>query len=161
MEENMGKQKINENLKTSIDRYRRFLKGFTLIEIMIVVVIIGLIATFGIPIYGKMINKSHERNAILGLTSINQANSVYEAKKGEFLPGAGLNLTQINSGLSIDVKALDLTYSYTRATVSTYTATGAWTGGNAFTVRTNQDSISLGGNNPCCSAGSCPTLPNC
>lgn len=146
-------------MKTSIGWLRRSSKGkgFTLIEILIVVILISLIAAFGIPGYGKMVRKSHERNAILGLTVINKANEVYEAKKGEFFPGAGLNLAAINNGLSIDVKALDLTYSYTRTAVNAYTAASAWTGSNPFTVGVNQNPISLGAN-PFCSVGPCPSL---
>jgi len=144
---------------------KRLIKGFTLIEVLIVVAIIGIIAGFGLPGYEKMVRKSHERNAILGLTSIHQANSVYEAKMGVYLPGTGLTLTQINTGLSIDVKALNLnvTYAYTRngGDPLLYTATSAWGGGGAFTVLVDELPLSLGGNNPCCSAAPCPSLPAC
>ena len=51
---------------------KRMIKGFTLVEILIVVAIIGIIAGFGLPGYEKMVRKAHERNAILGLTSIHQ-----------------------------------------------------------------------------------------
>ena len=124
--------------------------GFTLVEIVVVIVLIGIIAAFGVPGYGKMIRKSHERNAILGLTSIHQANSIYEAKTGEYLPGNPLTLTQANAGLSIDVKSLDMTYSYARTAASAYTATSAWTGGSNFTVRVDEGALLLGANNPCC-----------
>ena len=142
---------------------KRMIKGFTLVEILIVVAIIGIIAGFGLPGYEKMVRKAHERNAILGLTSIHQANEVYAAKKAEYLPDGGgtLNLAQINSGLSIDVKALSMTYAYTSPSVSTYTATSAWGGGGPFTVLVDERSLALGGNNPCCSAGTCPSLPAC
>jgi len=131
-------------------------KGFTLIEIIIVVVLIALIAAFGIPGYGKLIRKSHERNAILGLTAINKANEVYEVKNGGYFVGAG-GLGVINPGLSIDVKALDLTYSYT-GVAGSYTATAAWTGSSPFTVGVDENPIILA-TNPSCSVGPCPTLP--
>ena len=142
---------------------KRMIKGFTLVEILIVVAIIGIIAGFGLPGYEKMVRKAHERNAILGLTSIHQANSVYEAKMGVYLSGTGLTLALINSGLSIDVKALSMTYAYTRngGDPLLYTATSVWAGGGAFTVLVDERSLALGGNNPCCSAGTCPSLPAC
>ena len=115
---------------------KRMIKGFTLVEILIVVAIIGIIAGFGLPGYEKMVRKAHERNAILGLTSIHQANSVYEAKMGVYLSGTGLTLALINSGLSIDVKALSMTYAYTRngGDPLLYTATSWWSGGWDFAV---------------------------
>jgi len=136
-------------------------RGFTLIEIMIVVILVGIIAAFGVPGYGKLIRRSHERNAILGLTAINQANSIYEIRNGEFLPGAGLNLAAINAGLSIDVKALDLTYSYTRNSVTEYDAESDWTGAGVFTVFVDERPITMGVNPCCSSAGLCPNLPDC
>ncbi len=139
---------------------KRMIKGFTLVEILIVVAIIGIIAGFGLPGYEKMVRKAHERNAILGLTSIHQANEIYAAKNAEYLPTVA-TLALINSGLSIDVKALSMTYAYTSPSVSTYTATSAWGGGGPFTVLVDERPLSLGGNNPCCSAGTCPSLPAC
>jgi len=133
-------------------------KGFTLIEIIIVVVLIALIAAFGIPGYGKLTRKSHERNAILGLTAINKANEVYEAKTGEYYnSGGAVGLAAINTNLSINVDALDLTYSYT-GVAGSYTATAAWTGSSPFTVGIDENPITLG-TNPSCSVGPCPTLP--
>ena len=141
---------------------KNFTKGFTLIEIMIVVILTGLIALFGIPGYSKMVRKAHERNAILGLTTINQANEIYATTSvgGAYLPGVGLLLPAINAELSIDIKALDLDYSYTRNAGDPllYTATAAWPSGTPpiFTVGVNQNPIS--GANPYCAGGSCPSL---
>lgn len=132
-------------------------KGFTLIEILIVVILITIIAAFGIPGYGKMIRRSHERNAILGLIAINQANSVYEAKTGGYYAGGSFGLAAINTSLSIDLKALDLTYSY-EGSVGSYVATAVWAGTLPFTVEVDENPISLGVN-PFCSAGPCPSLP--
>jgi len=150
----MKKQNINIDPETSISWHRKSIKGFTLVEIMIVIVIVGLIASFGIPGFGKMVRKSHERNAILGLTTINQANSIYEAKTGGFYVGGPIDLAAINTNLSIDLKALDFTYSYTGIATS-YTAQAVWTD---FTVEVDEGPIIVG-TNPYCSAGTCPTLP--
>ena len=143
-------------------RIKKYLKGFSLTELMIVVSIIGFIAAFAIPGYGRMVRKSHERNAILGLLSIHSANEIFDARNGQFVPGAGLNLAQINTDFSINVQAADLIYSYTRTAPALYRATAAWPGGtNAFTVRVDQRPIDLNGDNPCCFDGVCPTRPAC
>lgn len=44
-------------------------KGFTLIEIMIVVVIIGIIAAIALPYYGEYVNKGKRAGAAAELTS--------------------------------------------------------------------------------------------
>ena len=140
--------------------YNNSLYGFTLMELMISVFIVGMIAAFAIPNFRKSIQKARERNAALHLKTIYGANEIYKARSGGgYLPGAALNLAQINSGLSISIMDNEMTYSYTRTALDTYTATSAWTGGNNFTVRINQNPV--GAANPCCSAGSCPSLPNC
>ena len=147
-------------MKRTMDKYnKRLIEGFTLTEIMIVVVLIGIIAAFGIPSFDRMIRKAHERNAILGLTSINQGNVVYSAKSlnGQYLPGTDLTLPAINTGLSIDIKGLDLTYDYDRTAPGAYTATAAWAGANPFTVIVDEGPIVLG-TNPSCLVGPCPTL---
>ncbi|HLF18510.1 MAG TPA: type II secretion system protein [Candidatus Omnitrophota bacterium] len=131
--------------------------GFTLVELMVVVVIIGILASFALPQYQKAVRKAHERDAVIQLTSLHAANIMYEAKQDAYLAGNPLNLAQINSGLNLNIIANDMTYSYTSTVATAYTATAAWTD---FTVRVNQTPIAAG-TNPCCSAGTCPTLPAC
>jgi len=133
---------------------------------MIVVVIIGVIAGFGLPTFTKIIRKSHERNAILGVITISKANEIYAVKNGDFFPENNQNLDQINTGLSIDLKSLGLTYTlWGPPPFNTFRAEGEWTSGFGadFTVRAIQGPISIGGGNPCClpPPGSCPTLPDC
>ncbi|MBN1869052.1 MAG: prepilin-type N-terminal cleavage/methylation domain-containing protein, partial [Candidatus Omnitrophica bacterium] len=55
-------------------------RAFTLVEIMVVVMIIGLIAAFGIPNFKKALLKSRERSAMLHLSAINGANEIYKAR---------------------------------------------------------------------------------
>jgi len=156
----MEKQDINKNKKTSKCNARYLAQGFTMMELIVVVILFAVIAGFAIPGFDKTIRRSHERSAILFLTSLHLANEIYEVKMNEFLPGAGLSLAQINSGLEINIQAQNMTYSYTRSAVDAYKATAAWSGSTNFTIRVNEQSMSSA-NNPCCSAGSCPTMPGC
>jgi prepilin-type N-terminal cleavage/methylation domain-containing protein len=134
-------------------------RGFTLMELMIAVILIGVIAGFGIPNYQKAVQKGRERSAILHLKTIYGANEIYRARAGSYAPGSGLNLTGINSVMAVNIVDTSMTYSYTRSSATTYSATAAWTGTNPFTVRVNQNPITA--SNPCCSAGTCLIVPNC
>ena len=134
-------------------------KGFTLMELMICIVVIGLLASFGIPNYQKSVRKGYERNAILNLKTIHGANEIYRARIGQYAPGIALDLAGINSALSIDIIDGNMAYFYERIDDFTYFTDAAWGGANAFTVSIDQTPISDA--NPCCSAGVCQIVPAC
>ncbi|MBK7546276.1 MAG: prepilin-type N-terminal cleavage/methylation domain-containing protein [Elusimicrobia bacterium] len=59
--------------------------GFTLIELMLVVAIIGLLASIAIPKFGKLIIRSKEAAVKGKLGSLRSAISIYYAEnEGEF-----------------------------------------------------------------------------
>ena len=135
-------------------------KAFTLMELMVVVVIVGIMAGYSVPQYQKAVRKAHERDAVVQLTTLNAANVMYFAKNNTYLPTGTGNLAAINAGLNINIIANGMTYAYNRPSTTTYTATAGWVEtGNNFTLRVNQ--AALAANNPCCLAGSCPTRPAC
>jgi len=77
-------------------------KGFTLIELMIVIVIIGILASIGVPIYRGYVRRAMaaEGRALIG--SIASAQKVYYAEKSTYLGGT-INGTSAESGtLGID-----------------------------------------------------------
>lgn len=123
--------------------------GFTLMELMVVVMIIGVIAAFAIPNYSKSIQKAHERDMLIQLTSIHAANLLYRSYDGNYWDtgGAAQNLAAINSTLSINIIANGATYNYT-------------SDGTAFCAIASWDSCRLGvteapidANNPCRDSG--------
>lgn len=66
--------------------------GFTLIELMIVVAIIGLLAMMGIPSFMRFLAKTKRTEAYVNLSSIYAAQKAYWAEHGKYsdiLSGAG------------------------------------------------------------------------
>ncbi|MDP8211685.1 MAG: type II secretion system protein [Candidatus Zapsychrus exili] len=129
--------------------------GFTLIEILIVIVLLGIISGFAIPSYSKAINKAHEKDTVVQLTAIHAGNMIYKAQSGSYLTGTNKNLSYVNSNLKLNVIANSATYNYTGAS-ATFAATAQY---GSFTVKVTHAAISS--SNPCCNSGSCPSLTAC
>lgn len=138
---------------------RSFAPGFTLLELMVVVIIVGVIAAFAIPNYSKSIQKAHERDMLAQLTSIHAANLLYRSYDGKYwnTGGVGKDMAEINSALSINIIANSgTTYNYNSANGSSYTATATW---GAYTLRVTE--VAIGAANPCCQGGACLSVPSC
>lgn len=76
-------------------RYRRGNpSGFTLIELMIVVAIIGILAAIALPRFGQMMEKSREGQTKGNLNSIHSAASIYYGDQRGIWPTT-LNTTSV------------------------------------------------------------------
>ena len=60
------------------------IKGFTLLEILIVVIIVGILAALAIPYYVKTAESSKAAEAYANLNALRQAEWVYYGKSGNF-----------------------------------------------------------------------------
>ena len=66
--------------------FTKIREGFTLIEILIVVVIIGILAAVAIPTYFRYVKKSYASEAKIALKDIHQKCSVYMQENGGEYP---------------------------------------------------------------------------
>jgi len=146
-------------------------KAFTLMELIIVIVLIGIMAAFAIPNYAKSVRKSHERDAISQLITLHATNIIYKSQTGEYLQGTALALNgspSINEDLGTTIIANGMTYSYTSSATNAYTADAIWDEAgteNDFGIRINEKPIDPSAappdRNPCCLSGPCPSLGSC
>ena len=77
-------RRLNKQAFTPLEKYvnkiisrKNSLMGFTLIELMVVVLIIGILASIALPSYGKVIEKSRTVEAISRLNAIYKAQIRY------------------------------------------------------------------------------------
>ena len=73
-------------------------KAFTLVELLIVIIIIGILATLAIPQYQRMVNRSRWSEAMSLADAIKTAENLYSAEVGGgFYTGAGTNLNGLST----------------------------------------------------------------
>src|SRR3989339_77117 len=70
-------------------------KGFTLIELMIVVAIIGILSAIAIPKFADLIRKSNEGATKGNLGAVRSAISIYYGEQEGVYPAAAATLTAV------------------------------------------------------------------
>jgi type IV pilus assembly protein PilA len=79
-------------VKSSVTQVR---KGFTLVELAVVIVIIGVLAAFGVPRFLKSVERSKAAEAFQYLSAIRAAQERYLAKEGIYCSTpSSLDITQ-------------------------------------------------------------------
>ena len=66
-------------------RFTRNIKAFTLVEVLVVVVMIGIITALALPSYTKSIEKSRARSAWKVLKNIRNGERIVKSESGSFL----------------------------------------------------------------------------
>jgi type IV pilus assembly protein PilA len=76
------KHLLSEESKMSVSVKRRSQSGFTLVELLIVVAIIGVLSTIGIPTFRKMIQKAKKSEAKVNLGGLYTAEQAFFSEYG-------------------------------------------------------------------------------
>ena len=94
-------------------RMRR--SGFTLIEVLIVVVITGFLAALALPLYSRYVATSRQATAQAQLAAIQQAQQIYKFQYGTYTNNTALLSNWLNT-------AGCYTFTITAATATTFSA---------------------------------------
>lgn len=132
-------------------------KGFTLVELIVVVVVIGILATFAIPQFAVTKERALDREAISVLGIIREAERAYRMEEGSYYPPAGSRTSSIPGELTDMNRELRLSVPSSSDWAYTVNSTGIVTAQRAGGPRPRilsldaADSCDL----PSCAGGGC------
>jgi type IV pilus assembly protein PilE len=114
--------------------------GFTLVELMIVVIIVGILAAVAIPMYQGATERAKASEAVAALGTIRGALRVYYAEHGTYVSPSFTMGAQVTNGSVLDVSDNDLlgryfsTECYTFPSAPTATAYSIYCNGASSTA---------------------------
>lgn len=103
-------------------------RSVTLLELMVVIVIVAILATLGLPNLAIFVERERAKNAEANLMIIYNAEKRYRLDNGEYFPGGAVADTtnKVNNGLGTYISDPYFTYKITSTIVNKvagYTAT--------------------------------------
>lgn len=128
-------------------------RGFTLIEIIMVVVLLGMMSVFIVPNYTKSVSKAYEKSGSDNLLIVYAGQNIYKNTNSVYIACGDVNAINVN--LSLGIIGNGFNYSCTTSDPTVFNCQAARVDGS-FTVQiTNDNSV------VCCAAGACPSAAAC
>jgi type II secretory pathway pseudopilin PulG len=126
------------------------LHAVTLMELLFVIIIIGVVISFGIPYYQGTITAARQKTAKLCLNMIKDAQEIYYDENNLTYYTSGPSIYQINASLNLAITADNLSYACTppQNLSDGYKCTATFSSQWCCRVTKNI--------NPICSTGACP-----
>ncbi len=107
----------------------RVLRGYTLMELLVVVVVVSIITTISVSHYNGYIERMRGRNAEAFLVSLYNQQKRYKIDTGVYYTCDPCSSAGIETNLGLDIQGADFTYTI-QAAGAGYTATATRTSGS-------------------------------
>ncbi len=124
-------------------------KSFSLVELMVVLIIIGILASIALPNYNKIKERAIDKEAIANLKLIQAAEKIYKMEIGGYYSNSGAS--NINTNLKLDLT--EKNWQFGANSLGTGKADRV-SGGRNWT-------INIGDSEPCCTGADCPAGSGC
>lgn len=128
-------------------------KGFTLVELIIVVIVISILATLAIPQYIASKERALDKEAQSNLKLIRSAERIYKMEIGYYYPQASStsDIAVINTNLKLELSASSSWGYSVDGQNASATATRAISGGRSWTNNFASENITCvpGASDPC------------
>ena len=103
--------------------------GFTIIELMVALVIIGVLVSLAIPGFSRTKERAFDKEAQIGLNFIAAGEKMYRAKIGSYYPSSGTEgESEIENNLQLDLSSSSWEYNITGLGGTNFNATAARSG---------------------------------
>jgi len=114
-------------------------KGVSLIELLIVVVILGVLATIAVPSFTKMMEKAKADQTITYLKTIRTGEKIYYASNSTYIECANANEIRSNLGAEITEESYTFQVTGNPDIEDTFIATATRTTDASKTITIDQD----------------------
>ncbi|MCX5708100.1 MAG: prepilin-type N-terminal cleavage/methylation domain-containing protein [Candidatus Omnitrophica bacterium] len=128
---------------------RKSFKGFTLLEVIIVTIIIGILAVLGLASFAGPKEQAAEREAQANVKLVSSAEKIYRMEIGEYI--GCTNTGEVNGFLKLMLPVSDTNWKYSVKTASLNTTfiakaqrtSGPKSGITAYCIDETQDNASI------------------